>query len=83
MFGIPLIIIISSIILGIYVPSYGKEISPIVPILQSILIFLSTIKVDFNIYKKYMEPSKTFLVGILHMLYLHPDTLLLSWTITS
>jgi len=63
MFGIPLIIIISSIILGIYFPSYGKEISPIVPLLQSILIFLSTIKVDFRIYKKYMEILKPFLLG--------------------
>ena len=63
MFGIPLIIIISSIFIGIYFPSYGKEISPIVPILQSILIFLSTIKVDFNIYKKYMSLLKPFLLG--------------------
>ncbi|MCC7571788.1 MAG: hypothetical protein KO464_00165 [Candidatus Methanofastidiosum sp.] len=63
MFGIPLIIIISSIMLGIYFPSYGKEISPIVPILQSILIFLSTIKVDFKIYKKYMSLLKPFLLG--------------------
>ncbi|MEN6378202.1 MAG: hypothetical protein ABFD15_01300 [Methanofastidiosum sp.] len=63
MFGIPLIIIISSIFIGIYFPSYGKEISPIVPILQSILIFLSTIKVDFKIYKKYMSLLKPFLLG--------------------
>jgi len=63
MFGIPLIIIISSIILGIYFPSWGIEISPIVPLLQSILIFLSTIKVDFRIYKKYMELLKPFFLG--------------------
>ena len=63
MFGIPLIIIISSIIMGIYFPSYGKEISPIIQILQSILIFLSTIKVDFKIYKKYAELLKPFLLG--------------------
>lgn len=63
MFGIPLIIIISSIVMGIYFPSYGKEISPIIPILQSILIFLSTIKVDFKIYKKYAELLKPFLLG--------------------
>lgn len=64
MFGIPLLIIISSIILGIYFPFYGKEISPIVPLLQSILIFLSTIKVDFKIYKKYREILKPFLLGL-------------------
>lgn len=63
MFGIPLIIIILSIVMGIYFPSYGKEISPIIPILQSILIFLSTIKVDFKIYKKYAELLKPFLLG--------------------
>jgi len=63
MFGIPLIIIISSIILGIYFPSYGKDLSPMVPLLQSILIFLSTIKVDFKIYQKYMELLKPFLLG--------------------
>ena len=63
MFGIPLIIIISSIMLGIYFPSCGIEISPIVPLLQSILIFLSTIKVDFSIYKKYAELLKPFLLG--------------------
>lgn len=63
MFGIPLIIIISSIMLGIYSPSFGKEISPLVPLLQSILIFLSTIKVDFRIYKKYVELLRPFLLG--------------------
>jgi hypothetical protein len=63
MFGIPLLIIISSIFFGIYFPLFGKELSPIVPVLQSILIFLSTIKVDFNIYKKYVELLKPFLLG--------------------
>lgn len=63
MIGIPLLIIISSILLGVYFPIFGKELSPIVPILQSILIFLSTIKVDFNIYKKYMGLLKPFLLG--------------------
>lgn len=64
MFGIPLIIIISSVLLGIYFPTYGKEISSIIPLLQSILIFLSTIKVDFNIYKKYRELIKPFMLGL-------------------
>lgn len=64
MFGIPLIIIISSVLLGIYFPTYGKEISSIIPLLQSILIFLSTIKVDFNIYKKYRELIKPFILGL-------------------
>ncbi len=63
MIGIPLLIIISSILLGVYFPIFGKELSPIVPLLQSILIFLSTIKVDFNIYKKYMGLLKPFLLG--------------------
>ncbi|NPV50651.1 MAG: hypothetical protein HPY60_05580 [Candidatus Methanofastidiosum sp.] len=63
MIGIPLLIIISSILLGVYFPIFGKELSQIVPLLQSILIFLSTIKVDFNIYKKYMGLLKPFLLG--------------------
>ena len=63
MFGIPLIIIISSIILGIYFPSYGKEMSPIIPLLQSILILLSTLKVDFSVYKKYIKILKPLLLG--------------------
>ncbi len=63
MFGIPLIIIISSIILGIYFPSYGKEMSPIIPLLQSILILLSTLKVDFRVYKKYIKILKPLLLG--------------------
>ncbi len=64
MFGTPLIIIIFSIIIGIFFPSYGKELSPIIPFLQGSLIFLSTIKVDFNIYKKYATLIKPFLLGL-------------------
>lgn len=64
MFGTSLIIIIFSIILGIYFPAYGKELSPIIPFLQGSLIFLSTIKVDFKIYKKYATLIKPFLLGL-------------------
>lgn len=64
MIGIPLTIIICSIILGIYFPTYGKEISPIVPFLQSILIFLSTIKVDFSNYKNYKLLLKPLALGL-------------------
>lgn len=64
MLGIPLFIIISSVLLGIYFPTYGKEISSMIPLLQSMLIFLSTIKVDFNIYKKYRELIKPFMLGL-------------------
>ncbi|KYC46012.1 MAG: Sodium Bile acid symporter family protein [Candidatus Methanofastidiosum methylothiophilum] len=63
MFGIPLLIIVFSVILGLYFPIFGKGLSPIVPFLQGILIFLSTIKVDFNIYKKYKELLKPFFLG--------------------
>lgn len=64
MIGIPLLIIVCSIFLGIYFPVYGKEISSIVPFLQGTLIFLSTIKVDFNKYKKYKSLLKPLVLGL-------------------
>jgi len=65
MIGIPLIIIIFSILIGIYFPSYGKDLSPIVPFLQGALIFLSTIKVDFKEYKKYKLFIKPLSLGLI------------------
>jgi predicted Na+-dependent transporter len=80
MIGTPLLIIISSIILGIYFPLLGKEMSPIVPLLQGILIFLSTIKVDFRIYKKYMSLLKPFLLGFFTCYLFIPIIFFLSGT---
>lgn len=72
MIGISLLIIIFSIIIGIYFPQYGKELSPIVPFLQGVLIFLSTIKVDFRKYKNYKILIKPLTLGLLTSYFFIP-----------